>query len=75
MKTLMIVFDSVTGGARQMVEATGQGAAAEPEVERRLFMRTRLAPHGLCADNADGTSSASAAAVQKFAQRSQSCLT
>jgi multimeric flavodoxin WrbA len=37
MKTLLIVFDSVTGGTRQMAEAAAQGAAAEPKVERRLL--------------------------------------
>jgi multimeric flavodoxin WrbA len=36
MKTLLIVFHSVTGGTRQMAEAAVQGAAAESEVETRL---------------------------------------
>jgi NAD(P)H-dependent FMN reductase len=35
-KTLLIVFHSMTGGARQMAEAAGRGAAAEREVRVRL---------------------------------------
>ncbi len=30
MRTLLIVFHSMTGGTRQMAEAVAQGAAAEP---------------------------------------------
>jgi multimeric flavodoxin WrbA len=36
-KTLLIVFDSVTGGARQMAEAAARGAVAEPGVILRLL--------------------------------------
>ncbi|HXF66312.1 MAG TPA: NAD(P)H-dependent oxidoreductase [Burkholderiales bacterium] len=36
MKTLLIVYHSMTGGARQMAEAAARGAAAEPAVEVRL---------------------------------------
>jgi len=36
MKTLLIVFHSMTGGARQMAEAAARGARAEPEVAVRL---------------------------------------
>lgn len=36
MKTLLIVYHSMTGGARQMAEAAAEGAAAEPEVRPRL---------------------------------------
>jgi multimeric flavodoxin WrbA len=36
MKTLLIVFHSMTGGARQMAEAASRGASAEREVEVRL---------------------------------------
>ena len=36
MKELLIVFHSMTGGARQMAQAAAQGAAAEPEVRVRL---------------------------------------
>jgi multimeric flavodoxin WrbA len=37
MKTLLIVYASVTGGARQMAEATLRGAAREPAVRCRLL--------------------------------------
>ena len=36
MKTLLIVFHSMTGGARQMAEAAARGARAEPAVAVRL---------------------------------------
>ncbi len=36
MKTLLIVFHSLTGGTRQMAEAACLGAAAEPSVLARL---------------------------------------
>jgi multimeric flavodoxin WrbA len=36
MRTLLIVFHSMTGGARQMGEAAARGAAAEEEVKVRL---------------------------------------
>ena len=44
MKTLLIVFHSLTGGARQMAEAAAEGAASE------IDMRIRL----LTADEASG---------------------
>src|SRR4051812_8811981 len=37
MKTLLIVFHSLTGGARQMAQAAAQGAASEPEINVRLL--------------------------------------
>jgi multimeric flavodoxin WrbA len=37
MKTLLIVYHSMTGGTRQMAEAAAAGAAAEPGVEVRLL--------------------------------------
>jgi multimeric flavodoxin WrbA len=37
MKTLLIVYASVTGGARQMAEAAARGAAEEPGVRCRLL--------------------------------------
>lgn len=37
MKTLLIVFHSLTGGARQMATAAAEGARAEPEVAVRLL--------------------------------------
>jgi hypothetical protein len=36
-KTLLIVYHSVTGGTRQMVEAAARGAAVEPAVRVRLL--------------------------------------
>jgi multimeric flavodoxin WrbA len=36
MRTLLIVFHSLTGGTRQMATAAMQGAAAEPAVHTRL---------------------------------------
>jgi multimeric flavodoxin WrbA len=36
-KTLLIVYHSLTGGARQMAEAARRGAATEPEVEVRFL--------------------------------------
>src|SRR5215210_5235115 len=37
MKTLLIVYHSMTGGTRQMVEAAARGAASEPTVRIRLL--------------------------------------
>ena len=37
MKTLLIVYHSMTGGARQMAEAAYRGAASEPNVQVRLL--------------------------------------
>ena len=37
MKTLLIVFHSLTGGTRQMARAAAEGASAEPEVQIRLL--------------------------------------
>lgn len=37
MKTLLIVFHSLTGGTRQMAEAAARGASAEPGVNLRLL--------------------------------------
>jgi multimeric flavodoxin WrbA len=37
MKTLLIVFHSMTGGTRQMAEAAANGAASEPEIGVRLL--------------------------------------
>ena len=37
MRTLLIVFHSMTGGTRQMAEAAARGAAAEPQVGVRLL--------------------------------------
>jgi multimeric flavodoxin WrbA len=37
MKTLLIVWHSRTGGARQMAQAAAEGAAEEPQVRTRLL--------------------------------------
>ena len=37
MKTLLIVYHSMTGGTRQMAEAVALGAAAEPQIGLRLM--------------------------------------
>ena len=37
MKTLLVVFHSMTGGTRQMAEAAAKGAAAEPQVRVHLL--------------------------------------
>lgn len=36
MKTLLVVFHSMTGGTRQMVEALAEGASREPAIEIRV---------------------------------------
>ena len=52
MKTLLIVFHSLTGGTRQMAEAAAEGASGVPEIAVRL----RTAPEAGPADvvGADG---------------------
>jgi multimeric flavodoxin WrbA len=52
MKTLLIVFHSMTGGARQMAEAASRGAAAEPEVRVRLLHAKEATAQDVC--EADG---------------------
>ena len=37
MKTLLIVYHSLTGGTRQMAEAAAKGARSEPDVDVRLL--------------------------------------
>jgi flavodoxin len=51
-KTLLIVYHSMTGGTRQMVEAVACGAAGEPTIRVRLLQ----APVAQAADllDADG---------------------
>jgi multimeric flavodoxin WrbA len=51
-KTLLIVYDSVTGGARQMAEAAARGARAAGEVETRLTHADEAGPEEVLA--ADG---------------------
>ena len=44
MKTLLIVFHSMTGGTRQMAEAAANGAASEPEIRVRLLRAQDASP-------------------------------
>ena len=52
MKTLLIVFHSLTGGARQMAAAAAKGASAEPEITVRLLTAADAGPDDVLA--ADG---------------------
>jgi len=51
-KTLLIVFHSLTGGARQMAEAAAEGAATEAEITVRLLAAPDAGPADVLA--ADG---------------------
>ena len=44
MKTLLVVFHSLTGGTCQMAEAAASGAASEPSVEVRLLRSSQAGP-------------------------------
>jgi multimeric flavodoxin WrbA len=52
MKTLLIVYHSLTGGTRQMVEAAARGAAAQEEVHVRVLLAQEAQPANVLA--ADG---------------------
>ena len=52
MKTLLIVFDSVTGGTRQMAQAAARGAATEGGLSLRLLHAADAGPDDVLA--ADG---------------------
>jgi NAD(P)H-dependent FMN reductase len=52
MKKLLIVFHSKTGGAFQMAQAAGRGAASEPEVAINLIHASEAGPEELL--QADG---------------------
>jgi len=52
MKSLLIVFHSMTGGARQMAEAAARGASAEREVQVRLRRAPEAEPEDVL--QADG---------------------
>jgi multimeric flavodoxin WrbA len=52
MKTLLIVFHSLTGGTRQMAEAAASGASSEPETAVRLMTAKQAEPADVLA--ADG---------------------
>ena len=51
MKTLLIVYHSLTGGTRQMAEAAAMGAATEPGVDVRLLQAAAAGPGDVLADN------------------------
>lgn len=52
MKTLLIIWHSRTGGARQMAQAAAEGAAEEPQVRTRLLAADEAGADALLA--ADG---------------------
>ena len=52
MRTLLLVYHSMTGGTRQMAEAAARGAAAEPEVAVQLLRAAEAGPRDVLA--ADG---------------------
>jgi multimeric flavodoxin WrbA len=52
MKTLLIVYHSLTGGTRQMADAAASGAAIEQETRTRLLTATDAGPDDVLA--ADG---------------------
>jgi hypothetical protein len=51
MKTLLIVYASLTGGARQMAEAAARGAAREPGVRCRLLQADEAGAQDVLAAN------------------------
>jgi multimeric flavodoxin WrbA len=52
MKTLLLVYHSLTGGTRQMAEAAARGAQAQPDVQVRLLSAEEAQPADVLA--ADG---------------------
>ncbi|MDX1656014.1 MAG: NAD(P)H-dependent oxidoreductase [Candidatus Competibacteraceae bacterium] len=52
MKTLLIVYHTMTGGSRQMAEAAARGAAGEQEVRVRLLRAPEAGPEDVL--GADG---------------------
>ena len=52
MKTLLIVYHSMTGGTRQMASAALRGARTEPEIRARLLTAAETGPEDVLA--ADG---------------------
>jgi multimeric flavodoxin WrbA len=51
-KTLLIVFHSMTGGTRAMAEAAAQGAATEPAIKTRLMQAAEAEPDDVLAADA-----------------------
>jgi len=52
MKTLLIVYHTMTGGTQQMAEAAANAARTQPDVEVRLLRATEAQPDDVL--NADG---------------------
>jgi multimeric flavodoxin WrbA len=52
MKTLLIVYHSMTGGAQQMAEAACRGASSEPDVSVRLLRAPAAGPADMLAADA-----------------------
>ena len=52
MKTLLVVYHSMTGGTAQIAQAAADGAADEPEVKVRLLRAADAGPHDVL--QADG---------------------
>ena len=52
MKTVLIVYHSLTGGARQMAEAAQRGSSAEPEVRVHLLHAAIAGPSDVLAADA-----------------------
>ena len=52
MKTILIVFHSLTGGTRQMADAAARGAAAQPDIKVRVLQAPAAGPADVL--NADG---------------------
>jgi multimeric flavodoxin WrbA len=44
MKTILIVFHSLTGGTRRMADAAARGAAAQPDIKVRLLKAPAAGP-------------------------------
>lgn len=52
MRSLLIVYHSLTGGTRQMAQAAAAGASAEPDVETRILTAAQTEPNDVL--DADG---------------------
>ncbi len=52
LKTLLIVYHSLTGGTRQMAEAAAAGAATEPNIKTRLQTAQQTQPADVLAADA-----------------------
>ena len=49
MKTLLIVYHTMTGGTAQMAQAAAEGAATEPELRVRLLRAHEAGPDDVLA--------------------------